>query len=582
MFQRSTVTNVQTFNKKGESSSYTEGMRLVEECAELSEYFKTSKYNLSLGCQLTLDNVDIVLKNKLEHWILCYSRMDPLDCKTLSNELPEFDLTKVTSDVVYLKTNELDYLNKICHTVLTKKMSEFFPGLSFILKHVPFEPLHSYKDMFTKQDVFVEMLEPLNEMEHGDMARMLSMCQSMVLKRLNTLTGFEYDEEIQTTINQSSTVEEVNKAENVVKQKMEEWGDVILGGNLLTVERIEQNKSLRQSNLSYFEQLGFLGQSRVAVFHFRQNLVLKLFANLLPNLENSDNPGSLNIFRALTIKAKDLSNRENKIKDNFELHFQFILAVSEIFLEQKLKSTLKDAFGVTDVKKVALVLKSKTEAEFIELLESVVNRPAHSVFMVGEDAFEEPKSEECDDLENMGNFFVSVWFILKSLDFIVKTGDPGGIRLFKKNGILLTLSLHSTSSKYVHQLFQELVAVEQMSERQRLRWSAGHFIKFHGKQSEGDKIRAQDMNLRAEDMVCEWMVEKVKNSLKSLGGNYTEETVEKKTKATSLVGAILDHDCRSLLNEVSSGPGHSWSRFEDEEIQRFRGYVESLRPFRSL
>ena len=100
------------------------------------------------------------------------------------------------------------------------------------------------------------------------------------------------------------------------------------------------------------------------------------------------------------------------------------MAVSEIFLEQKLKSTVKDALGFTDVKKVALLLKSKTEAEFIELLESLVNRPAHSIFMYGEDAFEEPKSEECDDLEHIGNFFVSLWFILKSLDCIVKTSDP--------------------------------------------------------------------------------------------------------------------------------------------------------------
>ena len=156
------------------------------------------------------------------------------------------------------------------------------------------------------------------------------------------------------------------------------------------------------------------------------------------------------------------------------------------------------------------------------------------------------------------------------------------IRLYKKNAILLTLSLHSTASKYVHQLFHEYIAVEKMSERQKLRWSSGHFVKFHGKQSEGEKIKPQDMNLRAEDMVCEWMVASVKNSLKSLGGNYSEETIEKKTKATSLVGAILDHDCRSLLSEVSSGPGHSWRRFDDEELARFRLYVQSLNPFRSV
>ena len=54
--------------------------------------------------------------------------------------------------------------------MLAKKVSELRPGFSSVLKHVPYEPLHSYKDMFTKQDVFVEAFEPLNEMDHGDMA----------------------------------------------------------------------------------------------------------------------------------------------------------------------------------------------------------------------------------------------------------------------------------------------------------------------------------------------------------------------------------------------------------------------------
>jgi hypothetical protein len=119
-----------------------------------------------------------------------------------------------------------------------------------------------------------------------------------------------------------------------------------------------------------------------------------------------------------------------------------------------------------------------------------------------------------------------------------------------------------------------------MSERQRLRFGSGHFIKYHGRQSQGEKLKQQDLNLRAEDMVCEWQVEKVKNSLRTLGGNYTESTIEKKTKATALISAIMEHDNKSLLVETASGPGTSWKRFEDEEIQRFRDYVKSLRPFR--
>ena len=403
---------------------------------------------------------------------------------------------------------------------------------------------------------------------------------AIVLSRLNTLTDFKHDDSIQTTINQTGSTEEIFKAEEIVQNLLQKWGEVILGGDLLTVERIDQNKSLRSSNLTQFERLDFLGPSRIAVFHFRQNILLKLFSNLLPSLEDSDNPGSLNCFRALTEKAKDLSNKENKIKDNFELHSQFLLAVSEVFLEEKILDIFKGQFGESDLRKVALGLKEKSEAEVIALLDQIIKNSSHAVFFDIEDGFKTTQEQQVDDLENMANTFVSVWFILQSLDFITKTGDPEGIMFYKKNSLLLTLSLHSTSSKYVHKLFHEMVEVEKMSERQRLRFSSGHFVKYHGRQTQGEKLKPQDLNLRAEDMVCEWYVAKVKNSLKTLGGNYTEETIEKKTKATSLIGAILDHDNKSLLVETASGPGHSWNRFEDEELKRFRDYVQSLKPFR--
>ena len=112
-----------------------------------------------------------------EHWILCYSRLDPLDCNDLPDIVPDFDLSKVTPDVVHLKDDELEYLNQICRTVLAKKVSEMGSGFSTVLKHVPYEPLHRYEDMFTKQDVFVEALEPLNEMDprrHGTDAEHVS------------------------------------------------------------------------------------------------------------------------------------------------------------------------------------------------------------------------------------------------------------------------------------------------------------------------------------------------------------------------------------------------------------------------
>ena len=118
-----------------------------------------------------------------------------------------------------------------------------------------------------------------------------------------------------------------------------------------------------------------------------------------------------------------------------------------------------------------------------------------------------------------------------------------------------------------------------MSDRSKLRFNSGHFINYHGKNSARSQISKRDLNNRSEDMVCEWQVSEVKNSFKTLGGNYTEETIERKIKATSLVASILDQDNRSLLID-SVGPGMSWERFQEEEIFRFKSYIKKLKPFR--
>ena len=143
---------------------------------------------------------------------------------------------------------------------------------------------------------------------------MLSLCQKIVLNRLNSLTEFRHKTDIEMVLNQSGSLEDLKDAENKVKDLMDDWGQVVIGGDLLTAERVDQNKSLTSSNLTELEKMGFLGPSRVAVFHFRQNIVLKVFSKLLPNLNDSENPGTLNCFRALTARAKEISNKVGRMR----------------------------------------------------------------------------------------------------------------------------------------------------------------------------------------------------------------------------------------------------------------------------
>ena len=105
-------------------------------------------------------------------------------------------------------------------------------------------------------------------MEPNDMGRMLLICQQIVLERLNALTDFKYRSEKK----QSSIKPDQWKNYASLNRSWKTWlkigGEVIIGGDLLTVERIDQNKSLRSNTLSEFENLGFLGPYRIAVFPF--------------------------------------------------------------------------------------------------------------------------------------------------------------------------------------------------------------------------------------------------------------------------------------------------------------------------
>lgn len=381
-------------------------------------------------------------------------------------------------------------------------------------------------------------------------------------------------------IKQSGTPTQLHDAEAVVMELMRSWGEVIIGGDLLTVERIDQNKSLRSSNLTEFGKCAFIGPSRIAIFHFRQNILLKVIAAMLPNLNDSSNPGSLNAFRALTDKAKDISNLERKIKEHFELHYQFILSISEAYVEEKWLSFIKRKYGVTDLKQFATVVTENGD-NIDSILNEFLDDSSHTVFFDRNSTLEKylAGEETLDDLEQIGNFFVSLWFLFNTLEFIIKSGDPDGIEFFKKNAILLVLSLHSTASKYVHKGFQELVKLKSMSEFTKLRFNSGSFVKYHGRKTVGTSIRPSDLNVRSEDMVCEWMVGEVKSTLKGLGGNYTEETIDRKMRSMSLANSLLDNDEQSLLID-SRKAGTSWDRFDTEEKTRFKEYVHKLDPFR--
>ena len=158
MFNKSTVHNLKTFALKGLCAGYTETSRLIEDLAELSDFFKGSQYTLDLGMQITADNVDCMMKGNLEHWMLAYSRLDPVSTKGLSVQKPDFNIRDATHEIVYLSNKELEHLSECCRKVLVRKLQNLNVGFKKLSKFVPYEPLHAYPEMLEKQEVFMKLL----------------------------------------------------------------------------------------------------------------------------------------------------------------------------------------------------------------------------------------------------------------------------------------------------------------------------------------------------------------------------------------------------------------------------------------
>ena len=132
--------------------------------------------------------------------------------------------------------------------------------------------------------------------------------------------------------------------------------------------------------MSEFGKCSFIGPTRIAVFHFKQNIVLKLYAAMMPNLHDSNNPGSLNSFRALTDKAKFISNQEGKIKDEFELHWQFLLSVSEVYLEEKVQVFVKNKYGHDNLDNFVSAFKDSSDDDVESFLSELIEDSSQTVF----------------------------------------------------------------------------------------------------------------------------------------------------------------------------------------------------------
>ena len=73
-----------------------------------------------------------------------------------------------------------------------------------------------------------------------------------------------------------------------------------------------------------------------------------------------------------------------------------------------------EKYGISDFKKFAPTLKSKSPAEISAFLDEILEDSSHTVFFT-ENTLQNILEDKNDDLLNMGDLFVSLWFLLPFL-----------------------------------------------------------------------------------------------------------------------------------------------------------------------
>ena len=123
----------------------------------------------------------------------------------------------------------------------------------------------------------------------------------------------------------------VRKAAEVrVKEVCLDYGEDLAHGDLLTVQKQDDAKSLMSGSTTAFGRMEFLGMMRLGLLHAKMKKVCVDMQGLMPNVANFEDQGCLAYLAQLAEKT-NISNRKEDIKKDdlsFERHDQFYSAVA--------------------------------------------------------------------------------------------------------------------------------------------------------------------------------------------------------------------------------------------------------------
>ena len=536
-----------------------------DQMASISEEI-LKQYAKKNVAQFVFDNLDFQL-NKMNHHmtlnLLEFEQNDtselPTDCKSREEMLEFFgkETVLLTSDE---NKDMLEHFEFVTAVTLGELFAKEIDGMQWLSTVLPSHYKHPNSETSrNKSLIHVDKPMYLHETKNSDMFKILDTLQLQYLHLIGEQAQDrdKYFEDLKLILSVECDNDEREAAEERVKKEEVKAGVLICHGDYLTYERFESCKRLKQGSTSAFERYEFMPIFRIGMFHLRLNKTIQDYGCGMPVEVNIEDELSLGYFRTI-LGLNHISNNAENIKrcGEFERHDNFLLEVGKEILINGFKTFL-----------TTYTAYSPRTTEGAKNLIMKFLKKADIKFFYDPDDFEEKvKFDDCLSAcrNNAGRTVLSL-----VADKVEHEGDSFGIRAIRKVMMFYFLNRKLVqNSKYAMALLSNLVYFMGASPRTKARIDLLATCNPTGGLGKG----------MARDQINEHKVKVVKESLRSLHSQITDNVLSKAILGDNVLSQIQEHDDQSMLLRTSGGRS-SYRYLREDQRMKIREELERVRPF---
>ena len=490
----------------------------------------------SFPYQSLLDNCDF----QSQHLTLEVIEKETVDTSHLSTvaKSKEEALALFSKEQVLLSSEqnkeELDHFRYVVAVAAGKILAATRPDAKVLAEHLPHHHKHQNSSRKPSPAItFILKPYPYQETSNPDMIKLLIRIQRQFLNSVAKTQQHDpnFAKILMLLEDPNADLEEREKAEAHVKKVVQQYGEWIGGGDLLTVKMVQEARMLMAGSATAFGRLEFLGPFRLQLLHMKMKKVCQDYAACMKKEINFDDKISLPWMAALTrVKVSNKSKEIKKNDSSFERADQFIAAVQSSYL-----GNMFDNYILSNPKALKEVKSEEDAVIFVLGMLDAFNIELY--FDPAKPTREEVEGE--DDMYQYAKEMVERMLLSLVYDICEEEGDAEGLRALRRVMVsyFLAQKPDRQDSKYASFTLIDLVVELAASERSRRRMDLYVVVNPSGTVAGG----------LFRDKYEEICIRSVKDCLRNTHGGLDDIKLEKEIGGLSVLTGMQQHIRSSSL-----------------------------------